>query len=231
MLRAKRSATGLAIWTSVCVGVLLVAAVIANGSQAKVMYAFIEDARASAGVRPVRPHAALIAIAERHAERMSRHERIWHNPHRVVEMHATGLDWNRVGENVAAGFDIRRINRALMDSPSHRRNILDGRFNAVGIGVVEADERLYITQIFAWLPAKEPAKAPAPARALRPEPVLAEDCSVVPRSFYTSMRAPEPSAPSISRTRASCVASSSTTADPSSETVASSGTHDLHPAK
>src|SRR5687768_17458558 len=120
MVTAKRSATGLALWTSVCVCVLLVAAVIANGSDAKVMNGLVDEVRASAGVRTVHEHPALVAIAERHAQRMSREERIWHNPHRVAEMNATGVDWNRVGENVGAGFDIRMLHRALMNSSSHR---------------------------------------------------------------------------------------------------------------
>jgi uncharacterized protein YkwD len=48
----------------------------------------------------------------------------------------------RVGENLAWGSGSRgtprEIVRAWMNSPGHRRNMLDGRFREVGIGVIAA---------------------------------------------------------------------------------------------
>jgi uncharacterized protein YkwD len=39
------------------------------------------------------------------------------------------------GENLAKGIDTpENIHRALMQSPTHRKNILDPRFNHVGVG-------------------------------------------------------------------------------------------------
>ena len=39
------------------------------------------------------------------------------------------------GENLAKGIDTpTNIHRALMDSPTHRKNILDPRFNRLGVG-------------------------------------------------------------------------------------------------
>ena len=43
------------------------------------------------------------------------------------------------GENLAKGIDTpARIHEALMDSPTHRKNILDPRFNRVGVGCYDS---------------------------------------------------------------------------------------------
>ncbi len=58
------------------------------------------------------------------------------------------------GENLAKmrGFDhvTEQAEDALMKSPGHRANILNGEFNCVGVGVIKAkDETYYFTQNFA----------------------------------------------------------------------------------
>jgi uncharacterized protein YkwD len=45
-------------------------------------------------------------------------------------------------------FDAPAV-RVWMDSPEHRRNILDRQFNGTGIGVAQTrGRRIYITQVF-----------------------------------------------------------------------------------
>jgi uncharacterized protein YkwD len=46
----------------------------------------------------------------------------------------------RVGENVARARTLQRAHRVLWDSPSHRGNVLDPGFDALGIGVVRTDD-------------------------------------------------------------------------------------------
>ena len=61
--------------------------------------------------------------------------------------------WNKIGENLFFcegydNFDALAV-RGWLDSPEHRRNMLDPQFNATGIGVARTrDGRIYITQIF-----------------------------------------------------------------------------------
>jgi uncharacterized protein YkwD len=46
------------------------------------------------------------------------------------------LKWNLIGENVAKAKTDKAAHRALYASPSHRANMLEGRFKKVGIAVV-----------------------------------------------------------------------------------------------
>ncbi|HEX5482400.1 MAG TPA: CAP domain-containing protein [Terriglobia bacterium] len=65
-----------------------------------------------------------------------------------------GVPWRAMGENIAKNFTVARAEAAFMDEPSfqpnHRSNILNQRFNAVGVGIVRGpDGLLYVTQEFA----------------------------------------------------------------------------------
>jgi len=63
-----------------------------------------------------------------------------------------GVDFSRAAENLAQVTNVTDpANFAydlLMDSESHRANILDTRFTLVGVGVVRSDDTFWITQIF-----------------------------------------------------------------------------------
>ena len=71
---------------------------------------------------------------------------------------ATGYDWTRVGENVAAGYTTpEAVVEGWMNSPGHRANILNPEFKHIGIGYENApddnnalnDFDIYWTQVFA----------------------------------------------------------------------------------
>lgn len=58
-------------------------------------------------------------------------------------------NWRLVAENVARGFSgPRAVVRAWMNSPSHRRNVLNCRLRDLGVGVVLQDGQLWWTQNF-----------------------------------------------------------------------------------
>jgi uncharacterized protein YkwD len=65
---------------------------------------------------------------------------------------ATGILYQQALENVSVGYSIAGIEAGLMNSPGHRRNILDPTVNQVGVGVVwttsESPSRAYVTQLF-----------------------------------------------------------------------------------
>lgn len=58
--------------------------------------------------------------------------------------------WSALGENVGRGGTVDSLHAAFMDSKGHRDNILDPRWNYVGIGAKfnDADGRLYVTVVF-----------------------------------------------------------------------------------
>ena len=58
-------------------------------------------------------------------------------------------DWLVIGENVGYSSDIATVHQAFLDSPSHRANIVDARFNWVGTGyAVGPDGRIWVSQVF-----------------------------------------------------------------------------------
>ena len=59
------------------------------------------------------------------------------------------ISYNYAGENLALAPDVIRAHDGLMNSPGHRRNILDPAFNKIGIGTI--DGGVYgemLTQVF-----------------------------------------------------------------------------------
>jgi hypothetical protein len=97
-------------------------------------------------------HAAL--AARKHSRLLAQHGDLSHQfereeavPQRIA---ATGLRFTDSAENVAVADAPEEAHIALMLSPGHRANIMNARYNAVGIGVFEAKGRLWVTQDFAW---------------------------------------------------------------------------------
>jgi len=64
---------------------------------------------------------------------------------------ATGARFTVSAENVAQTAFIEDVHPALMTSPGHRANILSASYNAVGIGVVESQSKIYVAQDFIFL--------------------------------------------------------------------------------
>lgn len=63
-----------------------------------------------------------------------------------------GLSYQGVGENLYSSNGNptpRQIVDAWMDSPGHRANILESRFNGIGIGVYQGSDGIYWVQLFA----------------------------------------------------------------------------------
>lgn len=138
----------------------------ASSSAEAELVRLVNAERANAGLRSLAVSGELVSVARGHSARMADAERIWHNPSLRDEV----SNWESVGENVASGRSVRAIHDALMDSPTHRDNILLSRFTQIGVGVVTGDDgRYYVTQVFR-LPMNHPAPAPAPAPARQPVP-------------------------------------------------------------
>jgi uncharacterized protein YkwD len=113
----------------------------------------LDSARASEGLAPLARSGALDAVARAHATRMKEQGRLAHDVgdgDPVTRLRAAGIDVQSPGENVAHATDVRHAHRALWASPSHRSNLLDPRFTAVGIGTEQdADGRVWVCELFA----------------------------------------------------------------------------------
>ena len=59
------------------------------------------------------------------------------------------LQWDEtLGENVGYGATIASVHRGYMNSSGHRQNILDRRFNYIGVGYAKSGNRVYTVQVF-----------------------------------------------------------------------------------
>lgn len=125
---------------------------------ARLMYALVDEARAEEGLHPLRPADDVADVAARWSAQMAADREMEHNPDHPEQI----CCWTTVTENVAWSEPPRtRLHRdpvaevveelhvALLNSPGHRRNLLDPGVDEIGIGVhVDADGSVWITQNF-----------------------------------------------------------------------------------
>ncbi|WP_122816699.1 CAP domain-containing protein [Nocardioides pantholopis] len=105
--------------------------------------------RAKRGLVKVRRDGCLQRFADRHARRMARQQRIYHQDLGPI-LSRCGL--RAVGENVAMGYPTGRavVNQGWMRSPGHRANILRGEYRIQAIGSHRgADGARYASQVLA----------------------------------------------------------------------------------
>jgi uncharacterized protein YkwD len=116
--------------------------------------ALVNEHRARGGCDGLTPDRRLIAAANRHAAEMARNG---YFAHRSLDGRGTaervsdaGYRWSRYGENIARGQDSPdEVVDGWMNSPEHRENILDCRFEQMGIGLAFAGDTPYWVQDFA----------------------------------------------------------------------------------
>lgn len=112
----------------------------------------IDAARRQAGVPSLRRDTALDQLAQDHAAAMAMRGQTAHDvgdgppAERLARARVVA---RRIGENVARAASVERAHRVLWDSPSHRGNIVDPSFDALGVGVVRAAGDVWVCELFA----------------------------------------------------------------------------------
>ena len=129
-----------------------VAAVNASADEAT-MLQLVNQARNNAGLPSLYVEQRLTDMARSYSNEMIQYDFFGHvSPvsgtlqQRVAAWGLTG--WTLAGENIAKAPSIEVAFEALMNSPSHRENILRPEFNCIGIGAVKSGNVFYITQEF-----------------------------------------------------------------------------------
>lgn len=111
------------------------------------------QARAQAGVGELAWNAKLADIALAHAQMMADRKELSHQfpgePTVRQRVISTGLRTNTSGENVAFAGEVEELFTGWMNSPPHKKNLLDPKYNATGIAVVRRGDTLYAVQDFA----------------------------------------------------------------------------------
>jgi uncharacterized protein YkwD len=125
---------------------------------ADAMHRLVDEARAQAGLAPLRPATDLADAAYDWSATMAATRVFEHNP----DLGEQVCCWRAVAENIAwsdpprvwrAGDPVAQVtaelHQALLDSPGHRANLLDPSADELGIGVhVDRDGSVWITQVF-----------------------------------------------------------------------------------
>jgi uncharacterized protein YkwD len=122
------------------------------------IYDLINDERRKKGLGELDWDDRLSQLARSYSKKMAKESFFSHydrDGNSVVERAADSdiRGWNKIGENLFYCEGYGEIDdlavRGWMNSPDHRRNILDRQFNTTGIGVAQSrDGRIYITQVF-----------------------------------------------------------------------------------
>jgi len=141
--------------------VLIVCAVAAFGQGAvsesaaaeQALFRMINRDRADAGLPELEWNGWLAQAARKHAEEMALREQLSHQfpgePALLDRIAATPLRFNASAENVASGPTTAGINDEWMHSPGHRANILDPKYNAIGVAVARGIAGFYAVTDFA----------------------------------------------------------------------------------
>lgn len=110
-------------------------------------------ARARQGLTSLKLDPKLQEAARAHSQLMAQKNNLSHQigdePVFSRRLENAGARFSTAGENVAFDQTAEGAHQTLMNSPPHRANILNPKFNAVGIGAVRSGENLWVTEDFA----------------------------------------------------------------------------------
>jgi uncharacterized protein YkwD len=105
--------------------------------------------RQAAGLAALPANDPAVAKAQAWAEKLARDNALSHSN---LAAGLEGLCWRAIGENVGYGGSIAQVEDGYMGSSGHRANILNPRWDVVGVGyattVVSGRTRVFTVQVF-----------------------------------------------------------------------------------
>ena len=114
-----------------------------SSEQARVA-TLVNQTRAQYGRSALRDNLQLDQKAQAWAEHLARYNTLAHSnlPSGIT------YQWRSLAENVGYGGSIEQVHQAYLNSPGHRANILDPRWNYMGTGVAWRGSRVFTVQVF-----------------------------------------------------------------------------------
>jgi uncharacterized protein YkwD len=130
------------------------------------MVELINVEREARGLKPLALFTELAEVAREHSRVMMTSKKVTHEADgSLMEERIQKKVSNAClfGENITRHYNIEYALSDLMSSPGHRGNLLDPRYDAVGIGIEKDDKGLlYITQDFvSWCKQDSSKKKPS----------------------------------------------------------------------
>jgi hypothetical protein len=118
----------------------------------KQLFDLLNQERIRAGESPLQWNTSAATAARAHARLLADHGEMSHQfegePVLLHRLEESAIRFTSAGENIACADDPDEAHLALMNSPGHRANIINIEYTAVGVGVVEHEGRLYVTEDF-----------------------------------------------------------------------------------
>ena len=110
----------------------------------------INHSRVMASVPPVPVAAPLADAARAHAAQMAAQRTLFHTADLPATYGDHAPNWIRLSENVGTAGWAAHVHHLLMQSPTHRANILRPA-SSMGVGVVRTDDgELWAVEVFAY---------------------------------------------------------------------------------
>ena len=111
------------------------------------------QARTQAGVPALKLDEGLSKAARTHSQKMASQRELSHQLTGELDLQKrlaedSNLQMDHVGENVGYAETADDAHAGFMESPPHRKNLLDPLYNVLGIGVVRSNGTLYVTEDF-----------------------------------------------------------------------------------
>jgi Cysteine-rich secretory protein family len=124
-------------------------------SAEKQIFTQLNHARTESGLPALEWNDQAANAARLHAQALVENGKLSHQfpgePSPAERIGTAGARFTLSAENVARTEYLEDVHPALMNSPGHRANILSLKYNAVGVGVVEHQGKIYVTQDFIFL--------------------------------------------------------------------------------
>lgn len=108
--------------------------------------------RKDQGLAPLKWDAQLARAARAHAQMMAQRNALSHQFSGELDLAArarqAGAGFGEIAENVAEGSTTARIHAQWMNSPPHRRNLLDPDLDSIGVGVAKRNGLVFAAEDF-----------------------------------------------------------------------------------
>ncbi|HZS26220.1 MAG TPA: CAP domain-containing protein [Candidatus Angelobacter sp.] len=116
------------------------------------LYSLVNEERKSRNLPLFAIDDQLTNAARKHTWELARMGKLSHQfpdePDLKTRLAQAGGKFDAVAENVAESDSVQNAHIELMHSPGHRANLLNPAYNAIGIGIVEKGEQIYVTEDF-----------------------------------------------------------------------------------
>ncbi len=146
--RRRRAASRVTTAVVLLVTVLALGTTTAFAGLRGQMLALTNQSRRAHGTQALRMDHRVSHKVKDHSRKMARSEALFHTAN--VPRYLRGRNYNWWGENVGYTYqsDLGSLQRAFMNSRSHRKNVLNDAYDRVGIGVERRDGRVWVTLVF-----------------------------------------------------------------------------------